>query len=80
MSSHHVVAHDGTQRPFGFECLHCGATRTITLPISFDKFVAASKEFVAQHRACPARTCGGTPCTCPTPGITTAADVAGGGA
>lgn len=74
MNSHHIVAHDGTHRPFGFECLHCGATRMIPLPIATDKFVAASNEFVAKHLACPARTCGGAPCTCPTPGITTAAE------
>ena len=55
MSTSHVVAHDGTRRPFGFECLHCGAVLGLALPVSVDEFVAASEAFLARHRACPPR-------------------------
>lgn len=48
----HVVVHDGSRHPFGFECLHCKALLGITLPISTDEFVAASNAFVVKHRDC----------------------------
>lgn len=50
----HVVAHDGTRHPFGFECLHCGAVLGVSLPVSVDEFTAASNAFVVKHRDCPA--------------------------
>lgn len=53
MSTSHVVAHDGTRRPFGFECLHCGALLGITLPVSVDEFVSGGEAFFARHLACP---------------------------
>lgn len=48
----HVVAHDGTRHPFGFECLHCGGRLGLTLPVSVDEFVSASEAFVKKHRDC----------------------------
>lgn len=52
MSADHVVAHDGTHKPFGFECLHCGALLGLRLPVSVDVFAAAGEEFVRSHRGC----------------------------
>lgn len=52
MNTDHVVAHDGTKHPFGFECLHCGAVLAVALPVSNDEFVAAGNAFVARHREC----------------------------
>lgn len=49
--SDHIVA---TQQPFGFECLHCGGRLGLTLPVSVDEFVAASKSFGDRHRDCKA--------------------------
>lgn len=54
MNTDHVVAHDGTRHPFGFECLHCGAVLGLTLPVSVDEFASAGKAFVAKHRDCKA--------------------------
>ena len=48
----HVVIHDGTERPFGFECLHCGQRLPIGLPVSVDALTAASHDFGRRHRDC----------------------------
>lgn len=48
----HIVAHDGTQKPFGFECLHCGATLPLSMPLAVDAFCGAADAFLVQHRDC----------------------------
>ena len=55
MSTDHVVIHDGTVRPFGFECLNCGSTMPLGMPIATSDLVAASEMFVAKHRDCRSR-------------------------
>lgn len=49
----HVVAHDGTRHPFGFQCLHCGALLGVSLPVSVEEFGASANAFVVKHRDCP---------------------------
>ena len=56
----HVVAHDGTRHPFGFECLHCGAVLGIALPVSVDEVGPASEAFLKKHRDCKKPAGGGT--------------------
>lgn len=55
----HVVAHDGSQKPFGFECLNCGEALAITLPTAVDVFASLGRAFAAKHRDCPAPSAGG---------------------
>lgn len=52
MSTDHIVAHDGSKRPFGFECLHCGALLGLALPVAADEFAAAGEAFSQKHRDC----------------------------
>ncbi len=50
--SNHVVMHDGSVHPFGFECLHCRQFLPIALPVSVDVMLAASEDFARRHARC----------------------------
>ena len=52
MTRDHVVIHDGSHQPFGFECLHCGARLPIGLPVSVEELLAASDRFTKRHWGC----------------------------
>lgn len=55
----HVVAHDGSRKPFGFECLHCGESFAVTMPTAVDVFASMGRAFVGKHRDCPPKAVGG---------------------
>ena len=46
MSTDHVVIHDGTVRPFGFECLNCGSTMPLGMPIATSDLVRAMEQAI----------------------------------
>lgn len=50
----HVVFRYDTKakRFYLFECLHCGTTQRLSLPISVDVYIASSKAFANMHRDC----------------------------
>lgn len=47
-----IMVDDGSQKPFGFECLRCGAYQKVNQPIKLSDFVILENIFIAEHRGC----------------------------
>ena len=47
-----IVCHDGSRRPFGCECLRCGAYDQIGLPVDLSVLTVRLRMFSDQHRGC----------------------------
>lgn len=56
----HVVTRAAGTNTMPIECLHCGASITLALPVSVDEMAATTHGFVERHRAC-AKPAGGAP-------------------
>jgi len=56
----HVVTRAAGNNTMPIECLHCGASITLALPVSVDEMAATTHGFVERHRAC-AKPAGGAP-------------------
>jgi len=48
----HVVTRAAGNNTMPIECLHCGASITLALPVSVDEMAATTHGFVERHRGC----------------------------
>ena len=47
-----IISHDGTQKPFGHECLRCGAYHKLPDKLPVDKFLKIAEAFIKLHKLC----------------------------
>lgn len=60
-SCSHVVTRAAGNNTMPIECLHCGASITLALPVSVDEMAATSRGFMSRHRDCQPKPAGGAP-------------------